>query len=156
DRKGVGTKELRILRRFTWTSRDGLEQFDKLRSVFEASAFTEDYFCNRALFADHYLTTRLQEDSAWKESPAAIFQQVKELLSDARDKWYDKGEQIVRDELYEPLFRQLGFEPKKNKQATDDQTQPDYLLTDGDGNTISAAFTYAWDRWLDGPDYQLD
>ena len=52
DRKGIGTKELRTLRRFTWTSRDGLEQFDKLRSVFEAAAFTEDYFCNRALFAD--------------------------------------------------------------------------------------------------------
>jgi hypothetical protein len=65
DRKGVGTKELRTIRRFTWTGRDGLEQFDKLRSVFEAAAFTEDYFCNRALFADHYLVTRLQEDAAW-------------------------------------------------------------------------------------------
>jgi hypothetical protein len=103
-----------------------------------------------------YLTTRLREDAAWKQSPAAIFQQVKELLSDARGKWYDKGEQIVRDELYEPLFQQMGFTPQKNKRATDDQTQPDYLLTDADGNTISAAFTCAWDRWLDGPDYQLD
>jgi hypothetical protein len=156
DRKGVASKELRTLRRFTWTSRDGLEQFDKLRSVFEAAAFTEDYFCNRALFADHYLTTRLQEDSAWKESPAKPFQQVKDLLRDARANWYDKGEQIVRDDLYEPLFKLLGFKAKRNKQADDDQTKPDYLLADSTGRTISAAFTYAWDRWLDGPDYQLD
>lgn len=58
-RKSPETRELRTIRRFTWTQRDGLEQFDKLRSVFEAAAFSEDYFCNRALFADHYLLTRL-------------------------------------------------------------------------------------------------
>lgn len=156
DRKGVAGKDLRTLRRFTWTSRDGLEQFDKLRSVFEAAAFSEDYFCNRALFADHYLTTRLQDDSAWKESPARAFQQIKDLLRDARTNWYDKGEQIVRDALYEPIFKLLGFKAKRNKQADDDQTKPDYLLADPNGRTISAAFTYAWDRWLDGPDHQLD
>ena len=156
DRKGVASKELRTLRQFTWTTRDGLEQFDKLRRVFEAAAFTEDYFCNRALFADHYLTTRLREDSAWSESPAGPFQKVKDLLRDARANWYDKGEQIVRDELYEPLFKVLGFNAKRNKQADDDQTKPDYLLADSSGRTISAAFTYPWDRWLDGPDYQLD
>ena len=49
--------KLRTIRRFTWTSRDGLEQFDKLRSTSEATAFAEDYFCNRVLFADHYLLT---------------------------------------------------------------------------------------------------
>ena len=56
---------------FTWTCRDGLEQFDKLRSVFEAAAFSEDYFCNRALFADHFLLTRLREDPAWRDNPVA-------------------------------------------------------------------------------------
>jgi hypothetical protein len=30
-RKFVGSKELRAIRRLTWTGRDGLEQFDKLR-----------------------------------------------------------------------------------------------------------------------------
>ncbi len=156
DRKGIGTKELRTLRRFTWTGRDGLEQFDKLRSVFEAAAFTEDYFCNRALFADHYLVTRLREDPVWRESPTQPFQQVRELLKDARQQWLGKGEQTVRDELYEPVFKLLGFRAQQNKQAGDDQTIPDYLLIDAAGKTVSAAFTYAWDRWLDGPDYQQD
>ncbi len=30
--------------------------------------------------------------------------------------------------------------------------QPDYLRKDSDGNVLSAAFVYSWDRWLDGPD----
>jgi hypothetical protein len=156
DRKSAGTKELRTLRRFTWTSRDGLEQFDKLRSVFEAAAFTEDYFCNRALFADHYLTTRLHHDAAWRESPAESFREMKNRLRDAKQRWGGKDEQAVREELYEPVFRLLGFTAKRNKGADDDQTKPDYLLTDAAGNTISAAFTYVWDRWLDGPDHELD
>jgi hypothetical protein len=42
-------RDLRVLRRFTWTTRNGLEQYDKLRAVFEAAAFAEDYFCNSAL-----------------------------------------------------------------------------------------------------------
>jgi hypothetical protein len=77
ERKSPGNKELRALRRFTWTSRDGLEQYDKLRAVFEAAAFTEEHFCNRALFADHYLLTRLREDRAWNENPGDAFRQVK-------------------------------------------------------------------------------
>jgi hypothetical protein len=136
DRKSVAGKELRTLRRFTWTTRDGLEQFDKLRSVFEAAAFTEDYFCNRALFADHYLTTRLRDDPAWSDSPVQPFQQVKELLHDAASRWRGQGEQIVRDQLYEPLFKRLGFQAKQNKQSRDEQTQPDYLLCDASGRTI--------------------
>jgi hypothetical protein len=81
-RKAVSTREMKAIRRLTWTSRDGLEQYDKLRSVFEAAAFSEDYFCNRALFADHYLLTRLREDAAWRDNPTTAFQQVKELLRD--------------------------------------------------------------------------
>ncbi len=153
-RKEIGARQLRTLRRFTWTGRDGLEQFDKLRSVFEAAAFTEDYFCNRALFADHYLLTRLRDDSAWRDSPNEAFQQVKRLLADARARWLGKAEKVVRDQLYEPLFKLLGFEAQLNKAADDAHPQPDYLLSGGGGKT--AAFVYAWDRWLDGPDFHLD
>lgn len=153
-RKALGTKQLRTLRRFTWTGRDGLEQFDKLRSVFEAAAFSEDYFCNRALFADHYLLTRLREDSAWRDNPTETFQRVKQLLADARTRWLDKGEEIVREQLFEPIFELLGFQVQVNKAAGETLTKPDYLLTGNDGKT--AAFVYAWDRWLDGPDFNLD
>lgn len=156
SRKAPGTKELRTLRRLTWTTRDGLEQFDKLRSVFEAAAFAEDYFSNRALFADHYLLTRLREDAAWKDNPTQAFQEVKKLLDDARRRWLGKGEQVLRQELFEPIFGLLGFNAKSNKTAGDSQTTPDYLLRDGHSKTVTAAFVYAWDRWLDGPDFNND
>ena len=153
-RKSLGTKELRAVRRFTWTSRDGLEQFDKLRHTFEAAAFAEDYFCNRALFADHFLLTRLREDPAWQDNPAPAFHRVKELLQNARQRWLGKGEAIVRQELYEPLFGLLGFKAKAGKKSSDARTSPDYLLTGPDGKT--AAFVYSWERWLDGPDFHVD
>ena len=156
DRKAVATKELRTLRRLTWTSRDGLEQFDKLRTVFEAAAFTEEYFCNRALFADHFLVSRLREDAAWRDNPTEAFLRVKSLLTDARQRWLHKGEQIVRDELFEPIFDLLGFQAKPVKTAKESHLQPDYLLTAKSGSGRTAAFVYAWDRWLDGPDFNVD
>ena len=156
QRKAPATKELRTIRRFTWTCRDGLEQYDKLRSVFEAAAFTEEYFCNRALFADHFLLSRLREDKAWQDNPAQAFLQVKSLLQDARHRWLEKGEQIVRDQLYEPLFELLGFKAKVVKGAKDARTKPDYLLLAKSGDGKTAAFVYAWDRWLDGPDFNID
>ncbi len=155
-RKAAGSKELRTVRRFTWTCRDGLEQFDKLRSVFEAAAFSEDYFCNRALFADHYLLSRLREDSAWTENPTRPFQQVKELLRDARQDLLGKGEDLARRKLFEPVFELLGFKAAVDASAADDPTKPDYLLSDPSGKPLTAAFVYAWDRWLDGPDFNHD
>ena len=58
--------DLRTLRRFTWTCRDALEQFDKLRSVFDCAAYTGEYFQNRGLFSDYFLRDRLREDPAWR------------------------------------------------------------------------------------------
>ena len=156
ERKAPATKELRTIRRFTWTCRDGLEQYDKLRSVFEAAAFTEEYFCNRALFADHFLVSRLHEDRAWQENPSEAFHGTKSLLEDARRRWLGTGEEIVRRELYEPLFDLLGFKTKVVKAANDARSRPDYLLTAKSGDAKTAAFVYAWDRWLDGPDFNVD
>ncbi len=156
DRKAVATKELRTLRRLTWTSRDGLEQFDKLRTVFEAAAFTEEYFCNRALFADHFLVSRLREDAAWRDNPTEAFLRVKSLLTDARQRWLQKGEQIVRDELFAPIFDLLGFQANPVKSAKESHLKPDYVLTAKSGQGRTAAFVYAWDRWLDGPDFNVD
>jgi len=156
ERKSPDTKQLRTVRRFTWTTRDGLEQYDKLRTVFEAAAFTENYFCNRALFADHFLVSRLRDDAAWRDNPSEVFQRAKSLLDDAPRRWLDKGEQIVRDELYGPLFDLLGFQAEAQKTAKDARTKPDYVLTAKGGGGKTAAFVYAWDRWLDGPDFNVD
>jgi hypothetical protein len=64
SRRSPTRLELRTLRRFTWTCKDALEQFDKLRSVFDAAAYTGEYFQNRGLFSDYFLRDRLREDPA--------------------------------------------------------------------------------------------
>lgn len=78
---------------------------------------------NRALFADHYLLTRLREDPAWRDNPSHAFHRFKSLMQDARQRWPRKDEQVVRRELYEPLFDLLGFQAKENKAAGDAHTQ---------------------------------
>lgn len=143
--------DCRILRRLTWTGKDGLDQFDKLRSVFEAAHWSGKYFQNRALFADHYLETRLREDTAWSDDPSQAFVKTRDLLASARARWSGKPEQTVRDELYEPAWKLLGFKAKTLKEPTKDHLTPDYELHGSDG-TLTVAFCYRWDRWLDGPD----
>lgn len=105
DRRAPDRLQMKALRRLTWTGRDGLEQYEKLRAVFEAAAFTEEHFQNRALFADHFLKDRLPENPAWQENPSEIFHNVKPLLHDAHHRLFGKGEQVAGDELYEPIFR---------------------------------------------------
>jgi hypothetical protein len=150
-RKASTHLDLRILRRLTWTGKDGLDQFDKLRSVFEAAHWSEKYFQNRALFADHYLETRLREDAAWSDDPSAAFAAVRNLFSNARGRWSNEPEQTIRDELYEPAWKLLGFKAKVANAANQDHPTPDYELH-GSNGTLTVAFCYRWDRWLDGLD----
>ncbi|MEK6677658.1 MAG: Eco57I restriction-modification methylase domain-containing protein [Planctomycetota bacterium] len=151
-RKSNTQQDRRILRRLTWTSVDGLAQFEKLRNVFESAAFATEYFQNRALFADHYLTTRLREDSAWRENPSDAFAATKSQLQDARTRFSGKPETLLLEELYAPLWKLLGFRATASKPSTKDRLEPDYDLKDRDGKQLGVAFTYRWDRWLDGPD----
>jgi hypothetical protein len=152
NRRSPTRLDLRTLRRFTWTCRDALEQFDKLRSVFDAAAYTGEYFQNRGLFSDYFLRDRLREDPAWRDNPSEMFAFVRDLLRDAQARWGGKDKDTLRSQLLEPLFKKLGFKPTVNRPSKTDQTQPDYLLKSGDNGNLTAAFVYAWDRWLDGPD----
>lgn len=152
DRRRPSRLDLRTLRRFTWTCRDALDQFDKLRSVFEAAAYTGEYFQNRGLFSDYFLRERLRDNEAWRDNPSEVFTFVRNLMEDAGRQWNGKEEEVVRKELYEPLFERLGFKAKVNRPATSDHTQPDYLLKNSSGKNVTAAFVYPWERWLDGPD----
>jgi hypothetical protein len=144
--------ELRALRRFTWTGRDALEQFDKLRSVFDAAGYAGEYFQNRGLFSDYYLRDRLRDDPAWRDSPSDTFAFVRDLLRNAGTRWNGKDEETLRNELFEPLFQKLGFKASVHRPSKTVQTEPDYLLKSSDGGQLTAAFVYSWDRWLDGPD----
>jgi len=152
NRRNPTRLELRTLRRFTWTCPDALEQFDKLRSVFDAAAYTGEYFQNRGLFSDYFLRDRLREDPAWRDNPSTMFAFVRDLLRDAQARWGGKDKDVLRNQLLEPLFKKLGFKPNVNRPSRTNQTQPDYLLKDSEGGKLTAAFVYAWDRWLDGPD----
>lgn len=152
SRRSPTRLDLRTLRRFTWTCRDGLEQYDKLRSVFDAAVYTGEYFQNRALFADYYLRDRLKDDAAWQDNPSATFEFVRDLLKSAQADFSGKDKDALRKGLFESLFKKLGFKPNVNRPSKTEQTQPDYLLKDANGVVVSAAFVYPWDRWLDGPD----
>jgi hypothetical protein len=152
SRRTPSRLDLRALRRFTWTCRDALDQFDKLRSVFDSAHWTGEYFQNRGLFSDYFLRERLRENDAWKDNPAEVFGFVRDLYKDAQLKYQGKEKEVARGELFRPLFERLGFKVKVNRPSRTDQTEPDYLLRDADGRVLTAAFVYSWDRWLDGPD----
>lgn len=152
NRKGSTQLDRRILRRLSWTGRDALDQFAKLRSVFESAAFSSQYFQNRALFADHYLQHRLRENAAWSENPSSVFSATKACMTEARQRWTGQSVETARDHLYEPIWSILGYKAKVNKVSHKDQPQPHYILNDANGNRQTVAFVYQWDRWLDGPD----
>lgn len=152
SRRNPSRLDLRTLRRFTWTCKDALEQFDKLRSVFDAAAYTGEYFQNRGLFSDYFLRDRLREDPAWRDNPSEMFAFVRDLLRNAQVRWSGKDKETLRNELLEPLFKKLGFKATVNRPSKTNQTEPDYILKSTDNGKLTAAFVYAWDRWLDGPD----
>jgi hypothetical protein len=66
DRKKPDRRQLRVLRRFTYTESDPIYQYDKLRSAYTIYEWSEDHFNNRALFSDYYLQERLRESDEWK------------------------------------------------------------------------------------------
>ncbi len=151
----------RTLRRLTWTCQDAIDQFAKLKSVFQAAAFTSDHFQNRNLFADYYLEHRLRDDPAWRDNPSAAFAAATETLRDAEKRLIGKNKQVARERLYEPLFRKLGFTPApvpappragKKGDEGDQPRLPDLELRDAGGRVLTTAFAYPWGRWLDGPD----
>ncbi|MGH7176273.1 MAG: hypothetical protein ACREJC_02730, partial [Tepidisphaeraceae bacterium] len=149
---------LRIVRRLTFTARDeahqpdAILQYAKLVSVFDAAHYSGEYFQNRALFADHYLRTRLPEDPAWSQPANEGFAQVSQLMRQARDRFADKDEATLRQQLFEPLFGALGFASQAVKESADPTPQPDYRLPSASGQPRTVALVYAWERWLDGPD----
>jgi hypothetical protein len=148
-RRAPGRRELRTLRRLTWTCSDGLEQFDKLRVVFEAATYSGDHFQNRALFADYYLQERLHEDPAWAEDPAPVFATVRDLFQ-TPTRWRQRPASEVRQQLLTPLFRLLGFHASFGRPARG--VAHACTLLDLEGSKRVTAFVYPWERWLDGPD----
>ncbi|RLT36734.1 MAG: hypothetical protein DWI57_14410 [Chloroflexi bacterium] len=161
NRRNPGPVDLRVLRRFTFTEADGSYQWEKLRSAFTLAEWSEQYFNNRALFSDYYLTTRLTDPQLtpeWGEDVSLIGREVLRHLADARNRYSRQPEQTIRVALYEPLFVSLGLRPVAQPAGQNAPEQPDYLLyaPDDPATPIAAALTTVWNRNLDDSDETRD
>ncbi len=160
-RRNPSAVALRVLRRFTVTEEDADYQWDKLRSAFTLAEWSEQYFNNRALFSDYYLLERLTDPQltpAWGEDVRPIGREVMRHLAAARASYSGKPEQVIRDGLYEPLFRSLGFEFAVHKPGDSDLDEPDYVLFAAGDRTkpLAQVMTYVWNRNLDDTDDKRD
>ncbi|MBA3531998.1 MAG: hypothetical protein H0T73_08780, partial [Ardenticatenales bacterium] len=147
----------RVLKRFTFTEEDAAYQWEKLRSAYLLAEWSEAYFNNRALFSDYYLKARLTDvklTKEWAEDVVPVGRAVSTLLVRARATYTGQGEALIRQGLYEPIFRLLGFEAVAQKGASSSARAADYLLyaPGAPEQPIAAALTYVWNRTLDDVD----
>src|SRR5215510_1254414 len=148
---------LRVLKRFTFTEEDAVYQWEKLRSAYMLAEWSEEYFNNRALFSDYYLKEPLTDSKitlAWDEDVRPAGREIYKHIVTARKTYTRHTKDVIRKGLYEPVFKLLGFNCKKQKPSASSAGQADYLLyTPGDtSKPIAAALTYIWNRNLDDID----
>jgi type I restriction-modification system DNA methylase subunit len=157
ERRNPDRRQLRVLRRFTYTESDPFYQFDKLKSAYSIYDWSEEHFNNRILFADYFLQERLRDQLEWKEDVKPLYLKVREVMADASHLWNGKRESELRDGLFEKLFVALGFTFKKEKGSEDDSPKPDFLLYGKSSDTpLVICLCYPWGRSLDGKDDQRD
>ncbi len=153
DRRNPRRVELRVLRRFTYTEADPIAQGEKLLSAYAVADWSEEFFNNRALFADYFLLERLRDDPVWHEDPKPAYRTFRDLYSNARSRWAGKPESEVRNALLVPGLKALGFEPRPGKAAGDGRVEPDFRLVDpASKEPLAPCLAYPWDRNLDGKD----
>ncbi|MDH5763355.1 MAG: BREX-1 system adenine-specific DNA-methyltransferase PglX [Nitrospinota bacterium] len=158
DRKHGSSDEfriaLRVLRRFTYTESDALAQYDKIKNAYTIADWSEEFFNNKALFSDYYLKNRLPEEyEEWKVDPKPAFQELNRLLLPKIQQLRGQKEQILREEILEPVFKVLGFDWKVGKKAGSEDPEPDYYLQAPSGKeTLAFCLAYPWGRHLDGKD----
>lgn len=151
NRRNPSPVALRVLRRFTHTESD---QLDKLLSAYSLVDWSEAYFNNRALFSDYYLKERLTNPlftPDWQEDALPMAKTVFQLVAPARTTFSGAKEAELRQKLYEPLFKQLGFEFQALKADHSAAEHADYLLyaPGRPDKPLAAALTYVWGRNLD-------
>jgi hypothetical protein len=155
NRQNPDKVSLRALKRFTFTEDDADYQWAKLHSAYLISEWSEQYFNNRALFSDYYLKERLTNPKItpqWDDDVKPIGRIILKQLSTARKDYSSKPEMFIRQGMFEPIFKELGFTFKSQKKDVSSPT-PDYLLYAPDKEQpIAAALTYVWNRNLDDMD----
>ncbi|MDX2136480.1 MAG: hypothetical protein SF123_00170 [Chloroflexota bacterium] len=148
---------LRVLKRFTFTEEDAAYQWEKLRSAYMLAEWSEEYFNNRALFSDYYLKERLTDEQItpeWREDVKPIGREIFRHLTTARKNYTRQTEMVIRKGLFEPVFKQLGFDFVEGKSDSSGADEADYLLypPSDQSKPIAAALTYVWNRNLDDVD----
>jgi hypothetical protein len=146
---------LRILRRFTFTEPDPFAQYEKLTAAYTVAAWSEEYFNNRALFSDHYLSERLREFPQWNEDAKPAWSRLRELYAGAAARFGGKDRPAIGRDLFEPIFGALGFRAVRG----DDADGPSYLLYSQEQSgaaPLALCLVYQWDRMLDAKDYGRD
>lgn len=160
QRRNPSTVHLRVLRRFTYTESDPFSQFDKLRSAYAIADWSEDFFNNRALFSDYFLSSkeRFRSWEAWKEDAKPAFKSLFDIYRDAASTFAGQKEAVIRNGLLEPTLKALGFQLEACKPGQCEEDHPDYYLRSNKapGENIAACLTYPWSRSLDGKDSERD
>jgi len=157
ERRKPTPVQLRVLRRFTWTEYDPFLQFEKLRSAYDIADWSEEFFNNRALFSDYYLLNRLKDDPVWIEDPKPCYLGLRDLYRDAAARFAGKKKDLLKEELFEPALRVLGF-IRKSGQTDASEILADFSLYSTEEGKPPLAFCliYPWGRALDGKDDQRD
>ena len=146
---------LRVLRRFTFTEPDPFAQYEKLVAAYTVAAWSEEYFNNRALFSDHYLSERLREFAEWNEDAKPAWTRLRGLYAGAATRFGGRDRATLGRELFGPIFEILGFNPVPG----DASDGPSYLLFSpgqSGGQPLAVCLAYPWDRMLDAKDYGRD
>src|SRR5207249_10781991 len=133
-------------------------QYDKLLSAYTVADWTEEFFNNRALFSDHYLLHRVPEFPDWREDPKPAYKAFHDLYRNATSRFVGQTVDLLRSQLFEPLFAILGFEAVSQSHSVHTEIGPHYRLFSREDPSAPIALcrAYPWARSLDGKDDQRD
>lgn len=152
ERRKPRRRDLRVLRRLTWTEADGFAQYEKLLAAFSYADWAEEHFNNRALFSDYYLLERLREFPEWGEDPKPTYLALRQLYVNVRARLAGKSNEDLISSLVEPVALGLGFHCRRGK-VPPTHDEPDFrLFAPGGSEPLALLLAYPWDRSLDGKD----
>ncbi|MDQ2906773.1 MAG: BREX-1 system adenine-specific DNA-methyltransferase PglX [Chloroflexota bacterium] len=147
---------LRVLRRFSITEGDVLAQVEVIRGGYAVAEWSEEFFNNRALFSDYFLSELLPDLGEWREE-SLDRKSWRALYDDARRELLGKPVPELRERLLLPAFGLLGFvasaldRHKGQDGGEERERQADFILAsqESPGTPLALCLSYPWGRNLD-------
>ena len=84
--------------------------------------------------------------------PLEMFAFVRDLFRGRPGSLERQGQGHARDAAARTALQETRLQGHGSTGPEDRRPKPDYLLNEPTASKLTAAFVYAWDRWLDGPD----